>query len=42
MSIDKLETMTGIDFFVNLYEKVGADQAAKIEAEDPANVSLWW
>ena len=42
MSIDKLETMTGIDFFVNLSEKVGADQAAKIEAEDPANVSLWW
>ena len=42
MSIDKLESMTGIDFFVNLSEKVGADQAAKIEAEDPTNVSLWW
>lgn len=42
MSIDKLEQMTGIDFFVNLPEKVGADQAAKIEAEDPTNVSLWW
>ena len=42
MSIDKLEQMTGLDFFVNLPDKVGADQAAKIEAEDPTNVSLWW
>ena len=42
MSIDELEEMTGIDFFVNLPEKVGADQAAKIEAADPANSSVWW
>jgi endonuclease G len=42
MSIDELETITGIDFFVNLPEKLGETQAAKIEAEDPANVSLWW
>ena len=42
MSIDELETITGIDFFVNLPEKLGETQAAKIEAENPANVSLWW
>jgi endonuclease G len=42
MSVDELEKMTGIDFFVNLPAKVGADQAAKIEATDPANVAIWW
>lgn len=42
MSVDALEEITGIDFFVNLPAKVGEDQAAKIEAADPANVSLWW
>lgn len=42
MSIDELEELTGIDFFVNLSAKVGADQAAKIEAADPANSSVWW
>ena len=42
MSIDRLEDITGIDFFVNLPAKVGADQAAKIEAADPANSSVWW
>ena len=42
MSVDELEKMTGVDFFVNLPAKVGADQAAKIEAADPANVALWW
>lgn len=42
MSVDELEKKTGFDFFVNLPEKVGADQAAKIEATDPANVALWW
>lgn len=42
MSVDDLEQMTGFDFFVNLPAKVGAEQAAKIEAVDPANVALWW
>lgn len=42
MSVDQLEEMTGMDFFVNLPAKVGAAQAAKIEAANPANSSVWW
>ena len=42
MSVDELEAMTGIDFFVNLPAKVGEVQAAKIEAAVPADVALWW
>ena len=42
MSIDELEKITGFDFFVNLPAKIGADQAAKIEAADPADSSVWW
>ena len=42
MSIDELEAITGIDFFVNLPAKLGEDQAAKIEAADPALSSVWW
>lgn len=42
MSIDELEELTGMDFFVNLPAAAGADQAAKIEAADPADSSLWW
>ena len=42
MSIDELEKMTGFDFFVNLPAKIGAEQAAKIEAADPASSSVWW
>ena len=42
MSVDKLEEMTGIDFYVNLPAKVGEEQAARIEATVPANVALWW
>lgn len=42
MSIDELEEMTGIDFFVNLPAKIGADQAAKVESAIPANSSVWW
>ena len=42
MSIDELEKITGLDFFVNLPAKVGADQAAKIEAADPTASSVWW
>ena len=42
MSIDELEEKTGLDFFVNLPAKVGEEQAAKLEAQDPANSSVWW
>lgn len=42
MSVDELEAMTGIDFFVNLPAKIGESQAAKIEAADPADSSVWW
>lgn len=42
MSIDELEEITGMDFFVNLPAKIGEDQAAKLEAADPANSSAWW
>ena len=42
LSIDELEEMTGIDFFVNLPAKIGEDQAAKLEAADPATSSVWW
>ena len=42
MSIDELEEMTGIDFFVNLPAKVGEAQAARIEAADPAGSPVWW
>ena len=42
MSIDDLEELTGFDFFVNLPAKIGQEQAAKLEAEDPANSSVWW
>ena len=42
MSIDELEEMTGIDFFVNLPAKIGEAQAAKLESSDPANSSVWW
>jgi endonuclease G len=41
-SIDELEEITGIDFFVNLPEKVGADMAARLEAQNPADSSVWW
>ena len=42
MSVDELEKITGIDFFVNLPAKVGKDQADRIEAAVPADVALWW
>lgn len=42
MSIDELEEMTGIDFFVNLPAEIGEDQAARLEAADPAESSVWW
>lgn len=39
MSIDELEKKTGITFFVNLAEKVGADEARKIKSQEPVS---WW
>ena len=42
MSVDRLEEIAGMDFFVNLPAKVGKEQAARIEAADPANSSVWW
>lgn len=42
MSIDELEEITGMDFFVNLPAKVGEAEAAKIEAADPAQSAVWW
>ena len=42
MSVDRLEEITGIDFFVNLPAKLGDDQAAAIEAADPSKSSVWW
>ena len=42
MSIDKLEEITGLDFFVNLPAKLGEDKAAKIEAADPTASEMWW
>lgn len=41
LSVDALEEKLGIDLFVNLPDKVGKDNAAKIEAQDPKTVS-WW
>lgn len=42
MSVDELEKITGIDFFVNLPSVVGEDMAAKLEAQNPENSSVWW
>ena len=42
MSVDDLEKKTGIDFFVNLPAKVGEETTARIEAEDPKDVTWWW
>ena len=42
MSVDDLEKKLNIDFFVNLPAKVGDDVAAKVEAENPADISWWW
>lgn len=41
MSIDELEKKTGHDFFVNLVDKIGADTAAAVEAQDPATNVIW-
>jgi endonuclease G len=41
MSIDALEEMTGMDFFVNLPSLIGETQAANVESQNPSSVS-WW
>ena len=40
VSIDRLEELTGIDFFVNLASVLGDRNAAEVEAEIPAE-RLW-
>ena len=42
MSIDELEQLTGIDFFVNLPDAIGETAAANVEKQSPATVSWWW
>ena len=42
MSIDELEAMLGIDFFVNLPNKIGADKAAAVEAQNPDSYTSIW
>ena len=39
MSIDELESLTGIDFFVNLPSRIGQANADRIEAAKPG--SFW-
>jgi DNA/RNA endonuclease G (NUC1) len=41
MSIDELEEMTGHDFFVNLAGKIGSDEAAAVEAQQPGEYKVW-
>lgn len=41
VSIDELERLTGLDFFVNLPVKLGEDKAAEIEAQDPTTSTVW-
>ena len=42
MSVDELEEITGLDFFINLPALIGAEKAAELEAADPADSSVWW
>ncbi len=42
MSVDDLEAKTGFDFFPNLKDKIGAEEADRLEAQDPKNSTLWW
>ncbi len=42
MSIDELEEKLGMDFFVNLPDAIGEEEAAKVEAQDPKTISWWW
>ena len=42
ISIRELENRTGIDFFVNLPDRVGAATAKVIEEEKPKDIPWWW
>ena len=42
MSIDELEEKLGIDLFANLPARIGESDAAKVEAQNPADISWWW
>ena len=42
MSIDELEEKVGMDFFVNLPDRIGKEQADAIEAQNPDNYSSVW
>lgn len=42
ISIDELEEIIGIDLFVNLPNAIGESKAAKVEAQNPQNVGIWW
>ena len=42
MSIDELEKKLGVDFFVNLPAKIGADRTAAVEAQDPLTHASKW
>lgn len=41
MSIDDLEKITGMDFFVNLPARIGQANADRIEAANPDDISFW-
>lgn len=42
MTIDELEEKVGMDFFVNLPDRIGKEQAAAIEAQNPDNYASVW
>ena len=42
MSIDELEEKLGLDLFANLPARIGESDAAKVEAQNPADISWWW
>lgn len=42
ISIDELEKKIGLDLFVNLPAAIGEEKAAKVEAQDPKGVGIWW
>ena len=41
MSVDELEELVGVDFFVNLPAALGESKAAELEAEDPVTNTVW-
>ena len=42
MSVKQLEAKLGMNFFVNLPEKIGQDQADTVEAQDPLSYKSVW